>query len=76
MSPEAYVLFKTAADAQVMAEDIQAKLDAAWPEYSEAVKAVGDLDKSDIVEMYVPFAEPPEQIKMVLECVMVILGRF
>ena len=74
VSAEAEVVNKKAAEAKAIADDAQADLDAAEPELKAAAKAVQDLDKNSIVEIK-SFTTPPEQVKFVMECVMILLGK-
>jgi len=74
VSAEAEVVNKKATEAKAIADDAQADLDAAEPELKAAAKAVRDLDKNSIVEIK-SFTTPPDAVKFVMECVMILLGK-
>jgi dynein heavy chain len=74
VSAEAEIVNKKAADAKEIADDANADLAAAKPELAAAQNAVKQLDKNSIVEIKA-FAQPPDGVKFVMECVMVLLGE-
>jgi dynein heavy chain len=71
---EAEVVKKNAAQAKAIADDAEADLAAAKPELAAAETAVKNLDKNSVVEIK-NFTTPPEGVKFVMECVMVLLGE-
>lgn len=74
VSAEAEIVNKKADEAKAIADDAEADLAAAKPELAAAENAVKNLDKNSIVEIK-NFANPPEGVKVVMECVMVLLGE-
>lgn len=74
MSADAEIVNKKAEDAKAIADDAEADLAAAKPELLAAENAVKNLEKNSIVEIK-NFASPPDGVKTVMECVMVLLGE-
>lgn len=72
VSAEAEIVNKKAEEAKAIADDAEADLALAKPELQKAENAVRNLEKSAIVEIK-NFASPPEGVKIVMECVMVLL---
>lgn len=74
MSGEAEIVHKQASEAKEIKEDAESDLAAAKPELAAAQNAVKQLDKNSIVEIKA-FTTPPEGVKFVMECCMVLLGE-
>ena len=74
VSAEAEIVNKKAQEAKLIADDAEVDLAAAKPELLAAQNAVKQLDRNSIVEIK-NFASPPDGVKTVMECVMVLLGE-
>jgi dynein heavy chain len=74
VSGEAEIVNKKAEEAKAIADDAEADLALAKPELMAAENAVKNLDKNSIVEIK-NFANPPDGVKTVMECVMVLLNE-
>jgi len=74
VSGEAEVVNKKASEAKAISDDAEADLAAAKPELEAAESALKALDKASIVEIK-SFAKPSENVVMVMEACMILIGE-
>ncbi|KAK2951696.1 putative Dynein axonemal heavy chain 1 [Blattamonas nauphoetae] len=71
---EEAVVSKATEESEALAEDAMNDLNRALPKYTAAIKAVQQLDKSDISEVK-SFARPPDLVMFVMQAVCLLFGQ-
>ena len=74
VSEEAKIVSVKKADAQIIADDAEKDLAAAKPELEAAKTAVAQLNRDSITEIK-SFPNPPKDVIMVMESIMILLGE-